>query len=450
MRDATLVQYLREGRECVVEEIIFCDANARESIKPLLANIPDLVIRWICFANDPEAANWNVTHRTNKGDPEGHLKINKYWCLRYTYPADAEIRSIYRLPPFSAHSLKPNETVFTFLFTSPVWFLGECSGEGYYASAATQSYGRTPAAMRETDPPLHSHFIVSVRGEAYMVREIRSPMYTWAGEELSALLGGYFGKLVVNRGHIVSVGSYNAPASVMPMPRKDRFPFNDAPRNPGAIRPDLTNAGDLIRKYLVSYKDESLSYILRAAEFYRVGLESMNDRPELALAMFVSSLEALTPMREYAEEELYDCQLLADLNRIEESVGKGKQIVKRLRSRMYQVKRKVAALVDQYIPDSYFREIEAPNASLVVKTRQELISRVRSVYDLRSKFLHTGDRSGLWFIEMDHGGSEVGTGAPHLDDRKLVKLLVNGMTMIGIERVVSTVLRSVIREWVHA
>jgi hypothetical protein len=92
-----LVESLRDGKDCIVDEVRFCLPTYREQILQSLAQITDLDMRWICYENDLETANWNVIHRTNKSDPEGHLDINLRLHPHYTYPANAEIIPIQRI-----------------------------------------------------------------------------------------------------------------------------------------------------------------------------------------------------------------------------------------------------------------------------------------------------------------------------------------------------------------
>lgn len=96
-RLSALIECLRHGKNGIVDEVRFCLPAYREQIIQSLAQISDLEMRWICYENDLETANWNVIHRTNKGDPEGHLDINLRLHPHYTYPANAEIIPIQRI-----------------------------------------------------------------------------------------------------------------------------------------------------------------------------------------------------------------------------------------------------------------------------------------------------------------------------------------------------------------
>ena len=93
----SLIAFLRDGKDCIVDEVRFCLPAYREQILQSLSQITGLDMRWICYENDLETANWNVIHRTNKGDPEGHLDLNLRLHPHYTYPANAEIVPIQRI-----------------------------------------------------------------------------------------------------------------------------------------------------------------------------------------------------------------------------------------------------------------------------------------------------------------------------------------------------------------
>jgi hypothetical protein len=51
----------------------------------------------VCFANDLDAANWNVMRRKNKADVETHCGINGWLHPQYVYPAGVRILPIHRV-----------------------------------------------------------------------------------------------------------------------------------------------------------------------------------------------------------------------------------------------------------------------------------------------------------------------------------------------------------------
>ena len=93
-----MVRHLKEGKICVVEEIAYCRPSARAAIVSFLrSQVPHVEIEWICFENDLESANWNVTHRGNKRAVEGHLAINEHWHHLYQCPDGARVVPITRV-----------------------------------------------------------------------------------------------------------------------------------------------------------------------------------------------------------------------------------------------------------------------------------------------------------------------------------------------------------------
>jgi hypothetical protein len=95
-----LMAALAAGKDCVVEEIALCRRQNRDVVAAhLRSELPNVEMAWICFENNPDDANWNVTNRLNKREVENHLYINRQVNPNYTYPEGAEIKKICRVPP---------------------------------------------------------------------------------------------------------------------------------------------------------------------------------------------------------------------------------------------------------------------------------------------------------------------------------------------------------------
>jgi hypothetical protein len=96
-----LQELLRDGKDCaVVEATLFVEGQQQQALT-YLRGIPNVEVKWIAFANDPDTANHNAFHRKDKANPDGpgHKAINDRWTrLRWTFPAGAETRPIYKLP----------------------------------------------------------------------------------------------------------------------------------------------------------------------------------------------------------------------------------------------------------------------------------------------------------------------------------------------------------------
>jgi len=338
------------------------------------------------------------------------------------------------------NDLKPEESVFRFLFASPAYFVGECHGKGYYLSVAFQAQRWQLGTQYAGD----STFILSIRTPQHDKKSIVFDTYGLVGEEVSALLGAFYGKLVVNLGHTQCGFVFMVPTACRTsIVDKVRMPFNSDIRKPRGPALNLAVSQPVIERYIAYQTNEQTITILRAAEFYRSALENVHNRPEISLALFCSTLEALLPLRTYTNYEIYDEAIAEAFVAIATYCPKGDRLVRGLKSRLFQIKRKIAVLVAQYIPDDFFVEREAIDTPAVVRDRSELVARVRQIYDIRSKVLHMGDRSGIGYLAHEWQRSEIGLGTPSPDTMGLAKAL----SLTGLERVVSTVLRGVIAEW---
>ena len=92
-----VVKNLNSGIDCIIDDWKYSIPRFREKILGDLLNVPNLEVEWICFENDRASADWNVRHRTNKGDTEGHLRINEFLTDVYEYPAQSRILKIARI-----------------------------------------------------------------------------------------------------------------------------------------------------------------------------------------------------------------------------------------------------------------------------------------------------------------------------------------------------------------
>ncbi len=91
-----LIALLKHGKDCVVVEIGYCNQTHRDAIvKELTTAVPDAKINWLCIENDLPKANKNCWERKDKGDPEGHSRINQRVSPLYTYPEGAVIMKMW-------------------------------------------------------------------------------------------------------------------------------------------------------------------------------------------------------------------------------------------------------------------------------------------------------------------------------------------------------------------
>ena len=93
------------------------------------------------------------------------------------------------------------------------------------------------------------------------------------------------------------------------------------------------------------------------------------------------------------------------------------------------------------IPKSFFETTESTQEYGRL-TGESLESNVLAAYDLRSRYVHTGERFGVWTHTCEHLRLETMLGTPVVNDKKYEKLLEKIPTFIGLERIIRMCLLS--------
>jgi hypothetical protein len=347
-----------------------------------------------------------------------------------------------------AEPLKLGKGVFRFLFISPANFVGTFERTTFGLTVIFPSTHRPMGNWPPDSAYSRSTVMLSFFVPGYDEESGLMPQFFHVSEQVSALMAAFYGKFVVDGGQIQTSARLAIPQMWEGPCHSFRHPaFNSKARKPGGPDLNLANFEKLLDVYFTtSWEDETLGRVLRAAEFYRMALENFQERPEMAYTLLVSSLEAIIDFSDCSDEERYDDKLRSYLEQIAAECINGNEIVANFKQRLFQVRRRVAKLVDKFIPDAFFQQREADQDFVTVKSREELHTRVLASYDYRSKLLHTGNRTGIGHLDRSVMGEEYVLGKPLLDDTGLVKILEKCLTLTGLERVTSAVLRSVIQE----
>lgn len=88
----------------------------------------------------------------------------------------------------------------------------------------------------------------------------------------------------------------------------------------------------------------------------------------------------------------------------------------------------------QLVDDPFFTRKEARKEYSVL-TAAGFSKAMLCAYDLRSKYVHTGQPFGGWVKPIGQMVEEVQTGKPVVDSADLAKTLANAPTLVGLERV---------------
>ncbi len=338
--------------------------------------------------------------------------------------------------------LKPDKRIHRFLFSSPAHFVGTVETDDYLFVPAFPSLSKGASVFLTEGPTRRSFISITLALEKpetdqptkVKVRE----MYSWVADHLAALLSAFYGKLVVNHGYTNFGEIFSVPELDLPGISDYALPaFNGKPRAASGL-PDLNvGAASQALKAFFSrgLEDDNWASVLSAAAFYQQALTLFSDRPHLSFSLLVSSLESLLPLVDYSEEELFDPLLLSDFSTIASQAKGGELIVERLKSRMYQVRRKCGAFVAKTLDAQFYERHESSEAFFSVKP-DRIDERIKAAYDLRSRFLHTGHSHGSWIDVLKHAGAEVMIGDPVIEDVKETGSAIGHFDRTGTNRAI--------------
>jgi hypothetical protein len=262
--------------------------------------------------------------------------------------------------------------------------------------------------------------------------------YGWLADQIAALLCAYYGKLIVNHGYTDWCNIFSVP-QIGFNPTVDYYlpPFNRKPRAATKL-PDLslTHSVRLLSRFMSGGEPDNLwGSVISASAFYQQALTLYSHVPHLSFTLLLSCIECLLPLGRYTDEDIYGEELMGDFFAIATKIEKGSEIVKRLKARLFQIRRKCALFVHQTLDDGFYHSSESePNFHKPAAS--DIQRRIKAAYDLRSRFMHTGRSHGIWVNALKHFGEEVVSGDPIIDDPELKKLVVSSLTLFGLERVV--------------
>jgi len=258
------------------------------------------------------------------------------------------------------------------------------------------------------------------------------------GEVFCSWLAVLFGKRFDSHGMIQGQGRFHAPTqnAFPPTSYPQIGPNNHKPRRDCGIPLNLEHFGKLLPLFMGSDLNcRAVEIFGAASRLYLRSLRGVDADPEAAVLDLITCGELLSGFYDYNEADLCDHTLRHIMHTIERDLPNGKTIVKALKGRLRQIKRRYVITIMRLLTDNFFAETEASEPFAALKP-DNVSKRIAASYDLRSLYVHTGARFGLWM--MPHGWlmNEIMLGRPVLEgQRKLSKALVLTPTYIGLERI---------------
>lgn len=336
--------------------------------------------------------------------------------------------------------LKPEDTIHRFLISTPSRLVGEYISEDLIINHAWRSEFLTHHSIE--GPFSKSYYMVSLKLEnqqedALMIPDISiEPLITW----LSVL----FGKRFENHGPVQQNGLFRIPDLGEQKPlRQYKLGFiNHQPRSNLGVALDLTNFQ--IMKPLSTDKADSVDKAViplfnTAGKFYLRALQTYDTNPENAYLDLITCGEILSNHFTFEDEQMYDSALLKMFEEIEGQTTNGKNIVKNIKKRLYQVKRRFTFTILKLLTPDFYEAHEVPNGASTYAslTLDNIEARIKAAYDLRSMYVHTGIRFGK-AISFESYEVPIGTwtAVEGQIEKNLLKSINQAPTFKGLERII--------------
>lgn len=283
-----------------------------------------------------------------------------------------------------------------------------------------------------------NYFVLSVEVDPPETKSILLPNYTQFAEQACAALSILFGKRFDAHGRLVSHQQFYVPdlSSITPTVYYDAAPYNHRARQDLSIPLTLDRFGLIEPLFTSQALDGRFRRIFfAAARFYLRSLQMFDLEPEFAYLDLITCGEILANFYDYTPDEVYDDGAKAIFAQIRTEMKDGDGVVGKLQGRMRQIKRAFVLTLTRLLKDTFFDTSECKEQYGRLK-KEEIEKRLKSAYDLRSQYVHTGIEFGNW--TQPHAGilNEVQFGNPIVENKEFAKAIAQAPTFFGMERII--------------
>jgi hypothetical protein len=331
---------------------------------------------------------------------------------------------------------RPKETVQKILISTTSRLVGEYKTNEMLITHAWPSF-KLPDQVTLTENPLCRNSFVVVFETPPLEKDIVFlPDYTPTSDIICAYLAVLFGKRFDNHGPLESIGFFRVPhlepyssVSNPILPQN-----NHRPRIDLGIELDLSEFSRIKRLFDDDVSDRFVHFVNTASRFYLQALQSFETNPETAYLHLITCGEILSNYYEYDKQDILDEKTKSILDRIENSLEDGQEVVRQIKDRLLQVKQRFVKTVMHLLNDHLFTNSESHNKYTQLK-KDGIERRVAAAYDLRSRYVHTGIDFGHWITLNRLDNSEVQDGIPEVEDKEFRNILAKAPTYFGMERI---------------
>ncbi|MGE7191744.1 hypothetical protein [Lysinibacillus fusiformis] len=340
----------------------------------------------------------------------------------------------------NSSELQPKQNIQKVLVSTPAHFVG--SYQSNVTSIELSFQTSSVLFSRDENPFTRSYMVISFYVEQEYGLGNRILDIDALGDDYCTLLSILYGKEFINHGALEAHGIHQLPNINNPINNLYNYPqYNNNERVDLEIPLDLKYF-HLVENIMIyqplKINPESQRMILTAGKFYNRALGVFPNESELAYLDLITCGEMISNFMniEYTDEIIYDENLMRTFNKILE-IDNGEKIVRDLKKRLFQVKRRFVYALKFILNDSFFENSELTetyNGELGRLNKENIETILKAAYDLRSHYVHSGIQFGksVWSF---HHFNETMIGRPYGYDKTVSKIIFKSPTFIGLERI---------------
>lgn len=344
-----------------------------------------------------------------------------------------------QMPNSSQPALKPDRDVAKFLISSTCSLDGRYDTPNLLIAEAMPSLGDRASHLRQRHATgAHYAFMLVFRTPAADQGGFIIPQYDHVAEMMCGYLSVLYGKRFDHHGALENSGLFSLPnLRAMDALADPAFATNSPrPRSDFGFPLDLAEVSRLCGLMFGEGGSATDATVFRgASKFYMRALQTAEIDIEIAYLHLITAAEILAGAVEIQEDLLMAPQTRSHLQKIEAEMQNGEAIARTLKRQVRSVKRRFVEAFMALTDEAFFDRSEAahPYGSLSKATYRRVLG---AAYDLRSRYVHSGESFGSWVYPRGSGVEEVQSGKPVVKDKDFAKTLATAPTYSGLERIV--------------
>jgi len=328
------------------------------------------------------------------------------------------------------------------------WLSSTCRFTGEYKNDYLQIKHIFPSFNSPLEESLSSHSLVKHYFCVKHTLQDEIPYNDNIGENIASHLSLYYGKYFDYLGIYYANGSLHMPD----LDKIRRIKYIAHPAFNNSIRlayPAKLNFNLFSNYFSLLKKQNNNKYYKtynKAVWFYRKALEYYNISLETSFIFFVNAIETLASTFIFDKDELKDNDLEIHFNKIREYFPSDKEAeltINFFNNRIFMVTRKFKNIIRRHIDSRVFKFSPCQNKDKIGKITEEKIDKViNSIYQMRSKYLHTGEQFGQVLLPTGSYMNDIQLGEPihPNNNREIQNIWKNLPTITFIEHLVRFVL----------